>query len=138
MIAPIGCPSLLFPLKKNAKLVVRATLYQLKTFHINPPHNYFNYVAWSAHSQWLSHATIKTIPEANDKWAKQTAVFHLVSEHNSVLQTSLEASNIFLNPWPSEERWGQGRVGSEQGMGKNPEWNLGCLDKLLIMRKESN
>lgn len=81
---------------------------------------------------------LKQHRETNDKWATQTAVFRLVSEHNSVLQTSLEASNIFLNPWLSEDRWGQGRVGSKQGMEKNPEWNLGCLDKLLSMRKESN
>lgn len=50
-------------------------------------------------------------------------IHRLLSEHSSVLQTALEASNIFLNSWPSEDRWGQGRMGSEQGMEKNPEWN---------------
>jgi hypothetical protein len=61
-----------------------------------------------------------------------------VSEYGSILQTSLKASNIFLNPWLSEDRWGQGRMSGDK------EWE-GILSeiwavrgKLFIMKEESN
>lgn len=66
--------------------------------------------------------------ETNDKWARQTALFGLVSEYNSILQTSLKASNVFLNPWLSEDQWGQGRMGSDR------EWER-ILNEIWAVRK---
>lgn len=75
---------------------------------------------------------LKQYRETNDKWVRQTAVFCLVQFCSSDIIKSFQHIFKSLAVWESV---GSGKNRQWQRMGKNPEWNVGCQNKLFIVRE---